>query len=314
MSAAPARCWWPGRTASTPPSGPPVNACLVPAAALDGQEVVTAEGLGSPDDAAPGAAGAGRARRLAVRLLHAGVRVQHGRRVLPAGRAPDAAPDHEHGPNGFDLHALSGNLCRCTGYRPIRDAAWALGRPLDDDPLADRARPPRPGSGAHPARRAGRRVRPPGATSPRPSPCSPSSPDATVVAGSTDWGVEVNLRGARVGVRRGGRPAARAARGLDRSRPIEIGAALTLSRGRGGARRRGAAARRAVPAVRLPADPQRRHHRRQPRHRLPDRRPRAGPARARRGPGAGLAPRATARCRWPTTSPATARPCCARTS
>ena len=31
----------------------PVNACLVPAAALDGQEVVTAEGLGSPADLHP---------------------------------------------------------------------------------------------------------------------------------------------------------------------------------------------------------------------------------------------------------------------
>src|ERR671913_1165309 len=31
----------------------PVNACLVPALALDGQEVVTAEGLGSPDDLHP---------------------------------------------------------------------------------------------------------------------------------------------------------------------------------------------------------------------------------------------------------------------
>jgi xanthine dehydrogenase small subunit len=30
--------------------------------------------------------------------------------------APGNAPDHEHGPNGFDLHAMSGNLCRCTGY------------------------------------------------------------------------------------------------------------------------------------------------------------------------------------------------------
>ena len=30
-----------------------INACLVPAAALDGQEVVTSEGLGSPDDLHP---------------------------------------------------------------------------------------------------------------------------------------------------------------------------------------------------------------------------------------------------------------------
>ena len=33
-----------------------INACLIPAASLDGQEVITAEGLGTPGGAAPGPA------------------------------------------------------------------------------------------------------------------------------------------------------------------------------------------------------------------------------------------------------------------
>ena len=64
-----------------------INACLVPAAAFDQQEVVTAEGLGRPGAAAPGAARDGGARRLAVRLLHAGLHLLDGRRVLPARAA-----------------------------------------------------------------------------------------------------------------------------------------------------------------------------------------------------------------------------------
>jgi xanthine dehydrogenase small subunit len=70
--------------------------------------------------------------------------------------------DHEHGPNGFDLHALSGNLCRCTGYRPIRDAAYALGAPEPGDPFLIRLAKPAPGPEATTTSSAqGRYVRPP---------------------------------------------------------------------------------------------------------------------------------------------------------
>ena len=107
---------------------------------------------------APGAARDGRPRRVPVRLLHARA---SSAAWPPSTTAPDraAAARHrrpqrrhdEHGPNGFDLHALSGNLCRCTGYRPIRDAAYALGPPADDDPSRRRREPPAPAAARHPA-------------------------------------------------------------------------------------------------------------------------------------------------------------------
>lgn len=226
-----------------------INACLVPAAALDGQEVVTSEGLGRPDALHPVQ------REMAVRggsqcgyctpgfICSMAAEYYREGRCAPAGSAdpsqnghepaatandPGNAPDHEHGPNGFDLHALSGNLCRCTGYRPIRDAAYALGEPAPDDPYAVRL------AATPPAARATRLVGPTG-TFARPGDLREAlhllaeHPDAVLVAGSTDWGVEVNIRGARTPF----------AIGIDRlpelrtlsvgEDAVEIGAALSLS-------------------------------------------------------------------------------------
>ena len=123
-----------------------VNACLIPAGLLEGQEVLTAEGLSPKSGTAPtglhpvqhemavrggsqcGYCTPGFVCSMAAEYYRAG-------RTGTNGQGP---VDEEHGPNGFDLHALSGNLCRCTGYRPIKDAAYALGAPPADDELAKR--------------------------------------------------------------------------------------------------------------------------------------------------------------------------------
>src|SRR5699024_1627068 len=102
----------------------------------------------------------------------------------------------ERGPNGFDLHALSGNLCRCTGYRPIADAAYALGTPDAEDPLRRRMDAPPP-AGTPAAVTVGDQhlLRP--ADLAEALDALAAHPDAQVVAGATDWGVEVNLRSRR---------------------------------------------------------------------------------------------------------------------
>jgi xanthine dehydrogenase small subunit len=123
-----------------------------------------------------------------------------------AGRAATngtGPQDHYHGENGFDLHAISGNLCRCTGYRPIKDAAFALGFPASDDELAARRTSVAPAPSAT-------RLHDGEAAFVRPADLaealqllhdhSDGEGAATVVAGSTDWGVDVNLKGARAGL------------------------------------------------------------------------------------------------------------------
>ncbi|MEV0373612.1 FAD binding domain-containing protein [Streptomyces sp. NPDC050636] len=217
-----------------------VNACLVPAAALDGQEIITSEGLatagepGTPptlhpvqeEMAARGGSQCGYCTPGFICSMASEYyrpdRCEHGNPL------EDGEADAEHGPNGFDLHSLSGNLCRCTGYRPIRDAAFAVGAPTDEDPLAQRrdAEPPAPVATEYTQD---------DSTFLRKNTLAETlqllreRPDAVVVAGSTDFGVEVNIRSRR----------ADCVVAIDRlaelrelrveSDYIEIGAALTLT-------------------------------------------------------------------------------------
>jgi len=244
-----------------------INACLVPVAAFDQQEVVTAEGLGRPGQLHPvqremanrggsqcGYCTPGFICSMAAEYYRPGRRpeargpsglgpngpalptaTRHdqglNRSGIPtAGHCPNGSgtADHDHGPNGFDLHALSGNLCRCTGYRPIRDAAYALGQPDSSDPFLARMAEPAPAAAATTTSSAqGSYVRPAdlaGALN-----LLAVRPDAQLVAGSTDWGVELNIRHARAAL----------TIGIDRLEElrtfspgphcIEVGAALSLS-------------------------------------------------------------------------------------
>jgi xanthine dehydrogenase small subunit len=232
----------------------PINACLVPAAAFDQQEVVTAEGLGRPGRLHPVQ------REMAERggsqcgYCTPGFVCSMAAEYYRPGRHPAAsssgqqgasgqngaagqnghvnggrpAAEDEHGPNGFDLHALSGNLCRCTGYRPIQDAAYALGQPEADDPFVARQAEPAPAPAATTTTSdQGRYVRPADLTGVLD--LLATHPDARLVAGSTDWGVELNIRHARADL----------TIGIDRIAElrefgfgpdyIDLGAALSLS-------------------------------------------------------------------------------------
>ncbi len=98
--------------------GDPINACLSLAVAMQGRAITTVEGLASDGRLAPvqeafmsqGAVQCGFCT--GGFLLSAHALLQHD---------PDPAPDTIR-------HALSGNLCRCTGYSRIVEAVQAAAR------------------------------------------------------------------------------------------------------------------------------------------------------------------------------------------
>src|SRR6201996_1817762 len=206
-----------------------INSCLPPAAAFDQQEVITAEGLGQPGDLHPVQEQMARRGGSQCGYCTPGFICSMAAEYYRPGRSTtNGHSGPEHGPNGFDLHALSGNLCRCTGYRPIRDAAYALDAPDPADPLAARQTAPAPAAAVTSVNSdQGRYVRP--ATLAEALGLLAVEPDAQLVAGSTDWGVELNIRHRRAGL----------TIGIDRlpelrefsvgPNHVDIGAALTLS-------------------------------------------------------------------------------------
>ncbi|MDN3497459.1 2Fe-2S iron-sulfur cluster-binding protein, partial [Planococcus sp. APC 4015] len=91
--------------------GTPVHSCVIPAVRADGWSVTTASGLAPGDDLHP-----------VQEALADGFGFQcgfctAGMAVTASTLTPDDLPDLDR--------RMKGSLCRCTGYRPIREAIEA---------------------------------------------------------------------------------------------------------------------------------------------------------------------------------------------
>jgi aerobic carbon-monoxide dehydrogenase small subunit len=89
--------------------GSPVRSCLVLAVQAEGRDVVTVEGLGTPDDLHPVQQGCLEAHAFQCGFCTPGMLVS-AVALLAENAEPDDAEIRE---------ALGGNLCRCTGYESI---------------------------------------------------------------------------------------------------------------------------------------------------------------------------------------------------
>jgi len=100
--------------------GKAVNSCLVLAVEVDGHEVTTIEGLGNE-----------RALHPLQQAFLAGHAAQCGF-CTPGAilSALSLLTENPHPTEGEIRQALSGNLCRCTGYRQIIDAVSATARAM----------------------------------------------------------------------------------------------------------------------------------------------------------------------------------------
>ncbi|EXJ95419.1 xanthine dehydrogenase [Capronia coronata CBS 617.96] len=96
-----------------------VNACLAPLASIDGKHVITVEGIGSSKNPHPAQQRIAMASGSQCGFCTPGIVMSLY--ALLRNNGPE--PSEEEVEEAFD-----GNLCRCTGYRPILDAAQSFNK------------------------------------------------------------------------------------------------------------------------------------------------------------------------------------------
>ena len=100
--------------------GQPVRSCLMFAVQADGHEVLTVEGLGTPEDLHPIQEGFWEAHGLQCGFCTPGFLMT----LVPFLRE-NPSPTEDQIRN-----AISGNICRCTGYQHIVDAVQISARKM----------------------------------------------------------------------------------------------------------------------------------------------------------------------------------------
>jgi len=154
-----------------------VNSCLMFLPMAAGREVYTVEAFGTGDDLSD-----------AQRAMASAGGSQCGY-CTPGFVVSLFAEQYRSDRVGrCDTTALEGNLCRCTGYRPIRDAAHSLGPPPDDR-FRQRLSRPSPRLGELSLTGFSRPTSVDACLS-----LLRDHPDGRLVAGATDLAVESNLR------------------------------------------------------------------------------------------------------------------------
>jgi carbon-monoxide dehydrogenase small subunit len=108
-------------------NGKAVNACLVPAVRAHGKRIETVEGLGGEEGLHPLQREFVRKGALQCGFCTSGM-------LMSAKALLDAVPN----PDGKEIkESLSGNLCRCTGYKTILEAVEAASKAMAEGTPAE---------------------------------------------------------------------------------------------------------------------------------------------------------------------------------